>query len=69
MKIKTEQINLHAFSLPGFLLPTFQKATLKSLSGFYIKKPWKILKFKCWQKESDINIGTDALVTKIIRVI
>ena len=68
MKIKTETITLHSFSIPYHILPTFQKARLKSLKGFYFKNPWKILMFKCWENEKDVEKGLDKLVTKIVRV-
>lgn len=68
MKIKSEYITLHSFSLPNYILPTFQKARLKSIKGFYLRKPWKVLMFKCWENENMVENGMDSIVTKIIRV-
>lgn len=31
MKVKSRVVQLHAFSLPGYNLPTFSRATLKTV--------------------------------------
>jgi len=63
MKIKTEIVNLHSFSIKGYILPTFQKAKLKTVSSFFKKK--KLLQFSYFENYGD---NVDSLKTVIIKV-
>lgn len=51
MKIISEEVTIHAFSVPGYILPTFQKAKMKSVKGWF--KSRHLLRFSYFEKEGD----------------
>ncbi len=64
MKIKTTTVTLNSFSLygSGYLLPTFQQATLKTVGRFWCKK--RVLMFSHFKNKEDIknNIYTKTIL-------
>lgn len=47
-------ITLNAFSLSGYLLPTFQKATLETKYIYWVIKVKRFLTFSYFETEGDI---------------
>ena len=60
MSIKYTTVNLHAFSINGYCLPTFQKGKLKVVRSSLFKKKQKFLTFKYWE-----NSNTDFSITDL----
>jgi hypothetical protein len=52
MKIKTEKITLHSFSIPNYILPTFQKTTMKIIKVNCFRKI-RYVHFQYFEKEGD----------------
>lgn len=61
LKIVTETVNLHAFSLDGFILPTFQRATLKYVKKGCRKSKWKVLKFIYYRNMEDLENSVESV--------
>jgi hypothetical protein len=61
--MKSKIVNLNSFSLPGFILPTFQKAKLRTIGKWWYKKQW--LLFSYYEHK---DISTCELKRKIIRI-
>ena len=52
-KIKTKIVTLNAFSIPGYNLPTFQRATMKYINTIFGDSKQKILMFSHFEGDME----------------
>jgi hypothetical protein len=62
LSVSSKTINLHAFSLYPYNLPTFQKATLKVLNRGWFRKKIKWLMF--YRYDNNMNLIKDYIRIK-----
>jgi hypothetical protein len=56
MTVKTKEVHIHAFSISGYILPTFQRATVETHYYFGIKIK-RFVTFDYFKTEKDILLS------------